>query len=141
MLLSSAEQGASKPSRVRPADTPSSSTPDLGRPRRQTVQSDIQDTIQHPGNVLINVQGAFIVDDEQPGTPQSDDYEHDPQDIRLPNHTTVVSHVAVDVRPHYHARVIMHGMLTRRPSSRLEALWPSSSTSRANLATTRSVAG
>jgi len=97
MLLSSAEQGASKPSRVRPADTPSSSTPDLGRPRRQTVQSDIQDTIQHPGNVLINVQGAFIVDDEQPGTPQSDDYEHDPQDIRLPNHTTVVSHVAVDI--------------------------------------------
>jgi type II pantothenate kinase len=61
------------------------------------VQSDIQDTIQHPGNVRINVQGAFIVDEEQPGTPQSEDYEHDPHDIRLPNHTSVVSHVAVDV--------------------------------------------
>jgi hypothetical protein len=61
------------------------------------VQSDIQETIQHPGNVRINVQGAFIVDEEQPGTPQSEDYEHDPHDIRLPNHTSVVSHVAVDV--------------------------------------------
>lgn len=108
MLLSSPDQelptggAGSKPSRVRPTDPPassssSSSTPHVGRPRRQTVQSDIQDTIQHPGNVRINVQGAFIVNDEQPGTPQSDDYEHDPQDIRLPNHTTVVSHVAVDI--------------------------------------------
>ena len=59
--------------------------------------SDIEDAILHPGNVRINVQGAFIVDDEQPSTPQSDDYEHDPRDIRLPNHTAVVSHVAVDV--------------------------------------------
>jgi type II pantothenate kinase len=67
------------------------------RPRRTTVQSDIQETIQHPGNVRINVQGAFIVDEEQPGTPQSEDYEHDPKDIRLPNHTAVVSHIAVDV--------------------------------------------
>lgn len=109
MLLSSAEQdlttggAGSKPSRPRPAETPSS-TPDFGRPRRPTVQSDIQDTIQHPGNVLINVQGAFIVDEEQPGTPQSEDYEHDPQDIRLPNHTTVVSHVAVDVSRHVLSR-------------------------------------
>lgn len=45
----------------------------------------------------INVQGAFIVDEEQPGTPQSEDYEHDPKDIRLPNHTAVVSHIALDV--------------------------------------------
>lgn len=74
-----------------------SSTPDLGRPRRPTVQSDIQETIQHPGTVRINVQGAFIVDEEQPDTPQSEDYEHDPKDIRLPNHTTVVSHIAVDI--------------------------------------------
>ena len=74
-----------------------SSTPEHGRPRRTTVQSDIEDTIQHPGSVRINVQGAFIVDEEQPDTPQSEDYEHDPHDIRLPNHTSVVSHVAVDV--------------------------------------------
>jgi hypothetical protein len=51
----------------------------------------------HPGNVRINVQGAFIVDEEQPSTPQSEDYEHDPKDIRLPNHTAVVSHIALDV--------------------------------------------
>lgn len=65
------------------------------RPRRTTAQSDIHDTILHPGTVRINVQGAFIVSDE-PTTPRSDDYEHDPRDIRLPNHTAVVSHVAVD---------------------------------------------
>ncbi|KAH8732547.1 pantothenate kinase 4 [Phaeosphaeriaceae sp. PMI808] len=82
-------------SRAQPADI--SSSPSLGRPRRTTVQSDIQEAILHPGNVRINVQGAFIVDEEQPGTPQSEDYEHDPQDIRLPNHTAVVSHIAVDV--------------------------------------------
>ncbi|PSN66747.1 fumble-domain-containing protein [Corynespora cassiicola Philippines] len=66
------------------------------RPRRTTAQSDIEDTILHPGNVRINVQGAFIVD-EEPVTPRSDDYEHDPRDIRLPNHTSVVSHIAVDI--------------------------------------------
>jgi len=67
------------------------------RPRTSTVQSDIHETILHPGNVRINVQGAFIVSDE-PTTPRSEDYEHDPRDIRLPNHTAVVSHVAVDAR-------------------------------------------
>ncbi|KAF2797380.1 hypothetical protein K505DRAFT_334326, partial [Melanomma pulvis-pyrius CBS 109.77] len=72
-----------------------SPAPAAGRPRRTTAQSDIQDTILHPGTVRINVQGAFIVIDE-PVTPRSDDYEHDPKDIRLPNHTAVVSHIAVD---------------------------------------------
>lgn len=58
----------------------------------------IEETILHPGTVRINVQGAFIVpEDEEPTTPQSEDYEHDPRDIRLPNHTSIVSHVAVDV--------------------------------------------
>ncbi|KAJ4377777.1 hypothetical protein N0V83_000607 [Neocucurbitaria cava] len=80
----------------RPQSADVSSNLETGRPRRTTVQSDIQD-ILHPGNVRINVQGAFIVDEEQPGTPQSEDYEHDPKDIRLPNHTAVVSHVAVDI--------------------------------------------
>ncbi|EAT84366.2 hypothetical protein SNOG_08090 [Parastagonospora nodorum SN15] len=75
-------------SRAQPADIPSS--PAFGRPRRTTVQSDIQEAILHPGNVRINVQGAFIVDEEQPSTPQSEDYEHDPKDIRLPNHTAVI---------------------------------------------------
>ena len=64
--------------------------------QRRTTQPDIQDAITHPGAVRINVQGAFIVDDD-PTTPQSDDYEHDTKDIRLPNHTAVVSHIAIDV--------------------------------------------
>ena len=75
-------------------------SPELtARTRRTTVasQSAIEDVVLHPGTVRINVQGAFIVDDEQPSTPRTEDYEHDPRDIRLPNHTTVVSHVAVDV--------------------------------------------
>lgn len=82
-------------SRARHAHSLSGTIPT--RPRRTTAQSDIHETILHPGNVKINVQGAFIVDEEQPGTPQSEDYEHDPKDIRLPNHTAVVSHIAVDV--------------------------------------------
>lgn len=67
------------------------------RPRRPTIDT-IEETILRPGTVKINVQGAFIVDDEhEPSSPQSEDYEHDPRDIRLPNHTAVVSHIAVDV--------------------------------------------
>lgn len=56
--------------------------------------------ITHPGSVKINVEGAFIVDEE--ANSKNDDvgegiqYEH--KDIRLPHHTAVVSHVAVDVR-------------------------------------------
>lgn len=50
----------------------------------------------HPGNVKINIQGAFIVDDE-PESPASEDYQHDCRDIRLPNHNAIVSHIAVDV--------------------------------------------
>ena len=65
--------------------------------------SDIFETITHPGAVRINVQGAFIVDEEEPSTPRSEDYEHDPRDIRLPNHTAVVSHIAVDVSVHARA--------------------------------------
>ncbi len=89
-------KAGNKESRPQPADA--SPTLEHRRPRRTTVHSDIQDTILHPGNVRINVQGAFIVDEETPGTPQSEEYEHDPKDIRLPNHTAVVSHVAIDVR-------------------------------------------
>ena len=58
--------------------------------------------ISHPGSVKINVEGAFIVDDEpssRNGTGHADGsgihYEH--KDIRLPHHTGLVSHVAVDV--------------------------------------------
>jgi hypothetical protein len=53
-----------------------------------------------PASVKINVEGAFIVDDEAVGHNGAGNdgihYEH--KDIRLPYHTAVVSHVAVDVR-------------------------------------------
>lgn len=67
----------------------------------QLTTTDIQSAIAHPGTIQINVQGAFIVDDESK-TPNGflhdcEDYKHDHNDIRLPNHTAVVSHVAVDV--------------------------------------------
>ncbi|KAF1812992.1 fumble-domain-containing protein [Eremomyces bilateralis CBS 781.70] len=67
--------------------------------------------IGHPGTVRINVQGAFIVDDE-PTTPNGTvlndldrdhldrdhlDSSHHTKDIRLPNHRAVVSHMAIDI--------------------------------------------
>lgn len=69
----------------------------LQRPR--TTASTIDSTITHPGSVKINVQGAFIVDEDSAlanGTAE-DGAHHETTDIRLPNHTAVVSHVAVDV--------------------------------------------
>lgn len=60
----------------------------------------LEDAIINPGAVKINVQGAYIVDD-QPPTPESpaeeDGIVYERKDIRLPHHTSVVSHVAVDV--------------------------------------------
>ncbi|KKY19739.1 putative pantothenate kinase [Phaeomoniella chlamydospora] len=55
--------------------------------------------ISNPGSVKINVQGAFIVDDE-PTTPNGVNDEgilYERKGIRLPHHTGVVSHVAVDI--------------------------------------------
>jgi hypothetical protein len=57
----------------------------------------------NPNDVKINVEGAFIVDDESPcpeaknGTADEGVYFEN-KDIRLPYHTAVVSHVAVDVQ-------------------------------------------
>ena len=59
----------------------------------------IQENIVRPGAVRINVTGAFIVEEEIP-TSQALDPDgviHETSDIRLPHHTSVVSHVAVDV--------------------------------------------
>ncbi|KAI2782195.1 fumble-domain-containing protein [Daldinia loculata] len=75
-----------------------------GRPRIMTTSTaEIDSTIIHPGSVRINVKGAFIVDTpEQPGTPANvsgsggNNY-YETKDIRLPNHTAVVSHIAVDI--------------------------------------------
>ncbi|KAI1212542.1 fumble-domain-containing protein [Annulohypoxylon truncatum] len=74
-----------------------------GRPRTMTSTAEIDSTITHPGSVRINVKGAFIVDTpEQPGTPanpsgSSGNGYHETKDIRLPNHTAVISHIAVDI--------------------------------------------
>lgn len=58
-----------------------------------------------PTSVKINVEGAFIVDEEESESHSSEvnghaanDHVHwDKKDIVLPHHTDVVSHVAVDV--------------------------------------------
>ncbi|KAI5922311.1 fumble-domain-containing protein [Camillea tinctor] len=75
-----------------------------GRPRKETVTStaEIDSTIIHPGSVRINVKGAFIVDTPEPGTPANGNGTattggYETKDIRLPNHTAVVSHIAVDI--------------------------------------------
>ncbi|KAL9599962.1 MAG: hypothetical protein Q9179_003379 [Wetmoreana sp. 5 TL-2023] len=69
--------------------------------RRRPIEqkgSTIDQTILSPGTVSINVQGAFIVDEDpsRPPTPTEDGVQHD-TDIRLPNHKAVVSHVALDI--------------------------------------------
>jgi type II pantothenate kinase len=80
-----------------------------GRPRTATTTAEIDTAITHPGSVRINVKGAFIVDQgtgtpgiSTPGDGQSSPTSHEhngyqTKDIRLPNHTAVVSHVAIDV--------------------------------------------
>ncbi|KAK4161830.1 fumble-domain-containing protein [Cladorrhinum sp. PSN259] len=82
-----------------------------GRNRRwseTTVTAEIDETLSRPGSVRINVEGAFIVDQEA-GSPTSSDGggsangrsgspgRHETSDIRLPNHTAVVSHIAIDI--------------------------------------------
>lgn len=74
------------------------------RPRTMTSTHEIDSTITRPGSVRINVEGAFIVDPEAT-TPALENgvngrvspTHHETSDIRLPNHTAVVSHIAVDV--------------------------------------------
>ncbi|KUJ07271.1 pantothenate kinase-like protein [Mollisia scopiformis] len=70
----------------------------------RTNTAEIDSTITHPGSVKINVKGAFIVDQENgspngnaPITASVNGGSHDTKDIRLPNHTAVVSHIAVDI--------------------------------------------
>jgi hypothetical protein len=84
---------------------PSVNSPSVSSPllRMRTNTAEIDSTITHPGSVKINVQGAFIVDQDS-GSPNGagggvngNRGSHDTKDIRLPNHTAVVSHIAVDV--------------------------------------------
>jgi len=73
----------------------------LTRPRTATSTAEIGSTITHPGSVKINVKGAFIVDygASSPSNGRGSPDHHQTSDIRLPNHTAVVSHIAIDVRP------------------------------------------
>ncbi|OIW31376.1 fumble-domain-containing protein [Coniochaeta ligniaria NRRL 30616] len=75
-----------------------------GRPRTATTTAEIDTAITHPGSVRINVTGAFIVDQGSStprtgeGSPTTHEHNgHQTKDIRLPNHTAVVSHVAIDI--------------------------------------------
>jgi type II pantothenate kinase len=86
-----------------PNSTSTPTTASSGRPRTATGAAEIDETLSHPGSVRINVKGAFIVDQES-ATPTSTNGRsgspghHETKDIRLPNHTAVVSHIAIDVR-------------------------------------------
>ncbi|EEP75563.1 hypothetical protein UREG_00409 [Uncinocarpus reesii 1704] len=88
--------------------TSSAANPDASRSKTHKFQEDhaavqrLQEAILHPGPVKINVKGAFIVDEQPPeqnGVPVdgSDGIHYEHKDIRLPHHTDVVSHVAVDI--------------------------------------------
>ncbi|KAK3939426.1 fumble-domain-containing protein [Diplogelasinospora grovesii] len=72
-----------------------------GRPRTATTTAEIDTTLSHPGSVRINVTGAFIADQESsmPGSSngRGSPNHHETKDIRLPNHTAVVSHIAIDI--------------------------------------------
>ncbi|KAK6522079.1 hypothetical protein TWF281_002648 [Arthrobotrys megalospora] len=72
---------------------PPSSRPLAGRVRKNT---NIDSTIVHPGTIRINVSGAFIVDEEA-GSPPKALKPSGTNDIRLPHHSSEVSHIAVDI--------------------------------------------
>ncbi|PHH82648.1 hypothetical protein CDD82_5284 [Ophiocordyceps australis] len=72
------------------------------RPRTMTTTEEIDNTITRPGSVRINVKGAFIVDPDSSSPSMAtarstSPSHHETSDIRLPNHTAVVSHIAVDI--------------------------------------------
>ena len=66
---------------------------------RRKRPARLEEAIINPGSVKINVTGAFIIDDEvRSRSPvETDGVHYENKDIRLPHHTGVVSHVAVDV--------------------------------------------
>ena len=79
--------------------TASADQTNLADIRTDKTSLAIDDAIARPGAVRINVQGAFIVDDEAltPETTGDDGSVHDNRVIRLPHHTAMVSHIAIDV--------------------------------------------
>lgn len=94
------------PSQDASPEDPGAAAEQIGRPGTATTTAEIDSTIQHPGSVRINVKGAFIVDQgssspngasHNPHARGSSPDHHQTKDIRLPNHTAVVSHIAIDV--------------------------------------------
>lgn len=95
------------PPSIVPSTSPSShSLPRSLRPRKNTASIDT--AIAHPGSVRINVQEAYIVESDDvlcrsashsPERPliNAGSASKETRDIRLPHHTAVVSHVAVDI--------------------------------------------
>ena len=88
--------------------------PAIKRRRVSSSATDMQAAINQPGSIEINVTGAYIIDHEDDdehshgsggsspdsdhtGAPEDHSPKHHKRDIRLPNHTAVVSHVAADI--------------------------------------------
>lgn len=89
-----------------PVHEASTSMSSMATMARETVQENAaaDDNRLHriptlASSVTINVEGAFIVDDEnEKDNDAGTEHAHwERKDIRLPHHTDVVSHVAVDV--------------------------------------------
>lgn len=78
---------------------PSDRTESEPRRKRPGRLPRVEEAISNPGAVKINVTGAFIVDDDDRSRSpvEADGVHYENKDIRLPHHTGVVSHVAVDV--------------------------------------------
>ncbi|CRK31413.1 hypothetical protein BN1708_005417 [Verticillium longisporum] len=94
------------PDQHQATQTSTTEAPITGRPRTMTTTEEIDSTIIRPGSVRINVKGAFIVDPDSSSpkdpaaaaaTGRISPTHHETSDIRLPNHTAVVSHIAVDI--------------------------------------------
>ena len=68
--------------------------------RDQHDTTVIDDTFRRPGTIKINVTGAFITAEGSTTPPVQDEGGgiHESKDIRLPHHTGIVSHVAIDVK-------------------------------------------
>lgn len=122
------------------------SPPSASRQRASTSGPIELDTaLSHPGSVRINVKGAFIVEHGSASPPQTPSgsssrggspSRQESKDIRLPNHTSVVSHIAVDVRSIFCnclLEIQLAVLLTSHISDRSVVLWLNSSTSPANL--------
>lgn len=85
--------------------------PAAKRRRISSSAGEMQNAIQQPGTIKINVAGAYIIDHGEddvsqgsgstspPSDPEIEEqsYTQHKRDIRLPNHTAVVSHVAADI--------------------------------------------